>query len=343
MEVKPAGASPGTGGGGDHDLHDDLQERLRATEERLADAERALFETEAKYGALLDQLPCAIYVDEPDAEGTTLYVSPQIEDLLGVTPEQYIHSAEVWEEMVHPEDRERLNADYEAFLRTGHPEAGDYRFLRPDGTTVWIHDRSRLIRGTDGRALFVQGAMFDVTSQKEAELKVQHLAYHDALTDLPNRAMFEEAMELALARAKRRDLSVAVLFLDLDDFKSVNDSLGHTVGDEVLKVVAERLRHATRATDLVVRQSGDEFIVLMADLDRGADGTSARAAVDVVQDRIARGLGEPLVLAGHELSTEASIGSAIYPEDGEDERGLMHHADAEMYAGKRERGGRLAG
>ena len=118
-----------------------LRARLRDAEERLEAAQRALFETEAKYTALLEQLPCAIYIDEPDAHGTTLYMSPQVEDLLGISPEEYINSAAVWEQWVHPDDRERMSTEYEDFLETGQPETGEYRFRKPDGTTVWVHDR----------------------------------------------------------------------------------------------------------------------------------------------------------------------------------------------------------
>jgi diguanylate cyclase (GGDEF)-like protein/PAS domain S-box-containing protein len=312
-------------------------------EERLEAAQRALFESETKYTTLVEQLPCAIYIDEPDPNGSTLFVSPQIEELLGITPQQYMDAATSWDELVHPDDRDRMYEEYDAFIRTGQPESGDYRFLRPDGTVVWVHDRSKLISDADGTPMYVQGAMFDITAQKEAEQRIAHLAYHDALTDLPNRAMFEESIELALARAKRNAESVAVLFLDLDDFKSVNDAYGHSVGDQVLQVVASRLQRATRATDLVVRQSGDEFLVLMADLTRGPGGSTAREAVRTVEERIMAELDEPLVLGGYELSTSASLGVGVFPDDGEDERELLHHADTQMYERKRERAERLAG
>jgi diguanylate cyclase (GGDEF)-like protein/PAS domain S-box-containing protein len=303
--------------------------------------ERLLFETEAKYRTLLEQLPAAIYVDEPDVQGKTLYVSPQIQELLGITPEEYINRANVWDELVHPDDRARLMAEYDEFIRTGQPENGDYRFLRPDGTVVWVHDRSKLVVDEDGEPMFVQGVMFDITAQKEAESRLAYLAYHDALTDLPNRVMFSEHLDLALARGRRRELSVAILFLDLDGFKQANDEFGHALGDEVLKVVAQRVGRSTRATDLVSRQGGDEFLVLMADLERGPAGSIARQAVDVVIDRIEDALGEPLIIAGLEVSTSASIGTAIYPADGEDPRELLIRADVSMYAQKRDR--RLAG
>lgn len=307
-------------------------------EARLADAERRLYETEAKYTNLLEQLPAAIYVDSPDPDGATYYVSPQVRELLGISPADYIGRSGAWESMIHPDDRERMIADYESFMRTGYPESGDYRYLKPDGKVVWIHDRSKMVRDKDGLPMFVQGVMFDITPQKEAELALQHLAYHDALTGLPNRAMFEEHLELALARARRADRSVAVLFMDLDGFKDVNDTLGHSAGDELLCVVAERLKVATRETDLVARLGGDEFLVLLADLpdDRGA---SADGVVQAVADRITSHVAEEIPLRDHTVLTSISVGSCLFPVEVDDGEGLMRLADAAMYAHKRRGGG----
>ena len=304
---------------------------------RLADTERRLFEAEAKYDSLLSQLPAAIYVDSPDPSGPTYYVSPQIRELLGISPAEYIGRQHVWTTMVHPEDRDRIERDYESFVETGLPETGDYRFLRADGTVVWIHDRSKMVLDQDGSKMFVQGVMFDITAQKEAELALQHLAYHDALTGLPNRAMFEDHLELALARAKRAAKSVAVLFMDLDGFKAVNDTLGHAAGDELLCAVTERLEVATRETDLVARLGGDEFLVLLADLP-DERGYSAQEVVQTVADRITSEVARPFPLRDRVVQTSISVGACVFPFEADDGEGLMRAADAAMYAQKR-RGG----
>jgi diguanylate cyclase (GGDEF)-like protein/PAS domain S-box-containing protein len=315
----------------------------RALEARIHELERRLYEAEAKYDALVDQLPAAIYVDSPDPDGPTYYVSPQIRDLLGVTPADYLQKADIWEELIHPEDRDRMLHEYLTWLETGSPESGDYRYVRPDGSVVWIHDQSKLVRDPDGTPLFVQGVMFDITAQKEAELRAQHMAYHDTLTDLPNRAMFEEHLALAIARAERAGTSVSVLFMDLDGFKEVNDEMGHAAGDELLQVVAERLRTATRATDLVARLGGDEFLVLLADLpdDRGP---TAYEVIARVSRRIADMVAEPIPLREWTVHTSISVGSAMYPSEARDADELMRHADAAMYAQKRRgQGARLVG
>lgn len=305
-----------------------------ATAARIQDLERRLFEVEAKYQSLVEQLPAAIYIDSPTPDGPTYYVSPQVRELLGISPADYIGKSDVWESLIHPEDRQRMLDEYRLWLETGEPEAGDYRYVRPDGSIVWIHDRSKLVRDADGNALFVQGVMFDVTAQKEAELRMQHMAYHDALTDLPNRAMFEEHLALALARGQRNGTAVAVVFMDLDGFKDVNDRLGHAAGDDLLRVVAHRLREATRATDLLARLGGDEFLVLLADLpDERAP--SPLAVVEVVTERMSARVAEPIALRGETLHTSISIGTAMYPDEAKTPEELMRIADAAMYGRKR--------
>ena len=307
-------------------------EELRA---RLTDAERRAFEAEAKYEALLSQLPAAIYAYSPQLDGPTYSMGPFVEELLGVPPELFLENDDIWDELIHPDDRERSRMDYESYLRTGQPDAGDYRYIRPDGRVVWVRDRSATIRDADGAPLFIQGVMFDVTATKEAELRMQHMAYHDVLTGLPNRAMFEEHLNLALARARRDDLAVAVLFMDLDEFKAVNDIHGHSTGDGVLRQVAARLRAAVRDTDLVARQGGDEFLVLVADMEPDSRGEAARSTVAKVTQRIEVALSEPLRLRVGELAMSASIGSALYPDDTQDPRELLRQADNQMYERKR--------
>jgi len=177
--------------------------------------------------------------------------------------------------------------------------------------------------------------------RKRSEGQVAFMAHHDALTSLPNRAMFEELLELALARARRQDLACAVLFLDLDNFKLVNDSLGHAAGDELLVQLAERLREATRDTDLVARQGGDEFLVLLADIEKESEtplpeGTDAVSLVaESVAVRIVQSLEAPFTLGGEEFYTSSSIGISMFPKDAQDSRSILKNADAAMYRSKK--------
>jgi diguanylate cyclase (GGDEF)-like protein/PAS domain S-box-containing protein len=301
----------------------DARELLAGREARMA-----LAEAEARTRSLIEQIPAVVYADDG---GATTYVNPQIEDILGVTPEAYKDDPDLWLAMVHPDDRERVRLQSEAFLAGVGGDLDDYRMVRPDGRVVWIRDRAYAQRDEEGRAVFEHGILFDVTELKEAEARVSHMAYHDGLTSLANRQLFEETLVLAVERAKRDDSSVAVVFLDLDNFKLVNDSLGHHAGDLMLTELAERLHSCIRETDLVARQGGDEFLMLLADLDHDAVDDAASRVAGRVNDV----LSEPFDLHGTEFHARGSIGISLFPRDAHDAESLLRNADIAMYRAKR--------
>lgn len=179
----------------------------------------------------------------------------------------------------------------------------------------------------DGAVLNYVAMWSDISDRKEAEARIHYLAHYDALTELPNRVLFNDRFNQALIHARRSDESVALMFVDLDRFKVVNDTLGHRVGDELLKQVAERLRRCVREEDTVSRQGGDEFVVLLANLD-------ASSGSAVVAEKILEALAEPMYFEGHELGVTCSIGIACYPGDGADPESLMKNADLAMYRAK---------
>jgi diguanylate cyclase (GGDEF)-like protein/PAS domain S-box-containing protein len=296
------------------------------------DAEIALVDAELKYRGLVETIPAVVYAD--DGEVTT-YVNPQIERILGVSAEAYRADPDMWLRLVHPDDRERVRVESEAFLAGQGGDLADYRMVRPDGRIVWVRDRAYAHRDDEGRVVWEQGILFDVTELKDAEARIAHLAFHDGLTGLANRQLFEETAELALERAKRDRTVVAILFLDLDDFKRVNDTFGHHSGDRLLVEVAERLRACVRGTDLVARQGGDEFLLLLADL----EPQDALASVAAVADRVGLALAQPLDLLGRRVSARGSIGISLYPQDACDVQQLLKTADHAMYRTKRERPG----
>jgi diguanylate cyclase (GGDEF)-like protein/PAS domain S-box-containing protein len=193
---------------------------------------------------------------------------------------------------------------------------------------------------TEGPPLYT-AFVRDISERKQAEEQIAFLAYHDKLTHLPNRAMFEEHLELAIARARRNDLAVAVLYMDLDNFKLVNDSLGHEAGDELLRQMAGRLHEATRDTDLVARQGGDEFLLLFADIERPAEDVGvgsvefATQSAQRVAERIQAALRTPFQLADTEFFVSASMGISVFPVDAQDAAQLLKNADASMYRSKR--------
>jgi diguanylate cyclase (GGDEF)-like protein/PAS domain S-box-containing protein len=292
------------------------------------DAEIALTEAQLRYRSLVEQIPAVVYADDGER---TFYVSPQIGDILGVTPEQYIEDPDLWLRLVHPDDRRVVQEESDAFLAGAGGDLSDYRMVRPDGRIVWIRDRAYAFRDEEGRVLWEHGVLFDVTELKDAEARVAHLAYHDGLTGLANRGLFEETLALAVERARRDGTSVGVLYLDLDNFKLVNDSLGHHAGDALLSALAERLRSCTRETDLVARQGGDEFLVLVADLELD----EADVAIRRVAQRVIDAMAAPFDLHGVEFHALGSIGVSVFPRDSDSPEALLRNADIAMYRAKR--------
>ena len=298
-----------------------------------------LHEARTKYGALVEQIPAIVYVDVADANMSTSYVSPQIEEILGYNQQEYIDDPQLWENILHPDDREEAMATYLRGRESGGPFVFEYRLLARDGRTVWFRDSAIVLTDALGRAEYIQGVMLDITDGKLAEERIAFLAYHDRLTGLPNRTMFDELLGLSLARAKRHQLGVVVVTVDLDDFKLVNDSLGHEAGDLLLVQFAQRLSEATRETDLVARPGGDEFLLLLADLDRSPAGPGGHESVSVAAEsvalRIQEALRTPFTVADTELYITASLGISQFPEDALDSPTLLKNAETAMFRSKR--------
>ena len=311
---------------------------LRDVSELLAGRE-ARFEAEAKYRALVEQIPAVVYLDPIDENQGSIYVSPQVIDLLGIDPQDWLTDPYCWRNHVHPDDLDQAWDDYEVAYRDHQPLNHEYRMIHADGTVKWVLEQAYPIRDEDGNPWLIQGVIFDITARKTAEQQVAFLAYHDKLTGLPNRALFEEMLENALARARRHGLAVGVLFMDLDNFKLVNDSMGHAAGDQLLQQLGPRLQHCTRETDLVARQGGDEFLFLVSDLETGIGtmpGTDAPQLVaETVAMRVRDALSEPFDLNGTAYYLSGSIGISLFPNDAADAESLLKNADAAMYAAKK--------
>jgi diguanylate cyclase (GGDEF)-like protein/PAS domain S-box-containing protein len=305
----------------------------------LIEAQAELHEARSKYGALVEQIPAIVYVDVADDDMSTTYVSPQIQEILGYSAQEYIDDPQLWERILHPDDRENAKATYLRGRESGDPFVFEYRLIARDGRTVWFRDSAIVLTDAHGRAEHIQGVMLDITERKQAEERIAFLAYHDKLTGLPNRTMFDELLGLALARAKRHGLGVVVVTVDLDDFKLVNDSLGHQAGDAILVQLAHRLSGATRETDLVARPGGDEFLLLLADLDPTPSAHGAQESVSVAAEsvalRIQEALRTPFTVGDTELYVTASLGISSYPDDAVDASTLLKNAETAMFRSKR--------
>jgi diguanylate cyclase (GGDEF)-like protein/PAS domain S-box-containing protein len=303
----------------------------------LVTAQQHLREARSTYGALVEQIPAIVYQDLADESWTTAYVSPQIREILGVDPSEWTGESKLWLEMLHPDDRQRALDEVDRGIASGQPYAVEYRMIARDGRTVWFRDNATVLHDDAGNPTMIQGVMLDITERRDAEERLAFLAYHDHLTGLPNKAMFDELLELSLARAARHGIGCAVLALDVDNFKLVNDSLGHEAGDRLISLLAERIREATRETDLVARQGGDEFLMLLSDLERVgpvSDGDGVTITAESVANRVLRALHDPFTIDGTELYVSASIGISVYPADADDAGQLLRNADAAMFRAK---------
>jgi diguanylate cyclase (GGDEF)-like protein/PAS domain S-box-containing protein len=299
----------------------------------------ARFESEAKYLSLVEGIPAITYIDPVDENQESIYVSPQVTELLGISQEDWLTNPYCWRDHVHPDDIDRAWDEYEDAYRNRRSLSHEYRMVHIDGTELWVSEQAFVIPNEAGEPWLIQGVIFDITERKRAEEQIAFLAYHDKLTGLPNRVLFEEMLELSLARARRHGLGVGVIYLDLDNFKLVNDSLGHHAGDELLVQLAERLRECTRETDLVARHGGDEFLLLLSDLDRGIASVSGReadlVAAEAVAARVQEALQEPFDLSGTSFYATASIGISLCPRDASDAKSLLRNADTAMYQSKK--------
>jgi diguanylate cyclase (GGDEF)-like protein/PAS domain S-box-containing protein len=300
-------------------------------------AERTQELEEERYRSMVEHGPAVSYIDAPDEHASTIFISPQIEELLGYSPKEWVEDPEMWPRLLHPDDRARALAENERHNETGEPFRMEYRMFHRDGHIIWVHDEATMVRDDRGAPSFSHGVMMDISDRKSGEENVAFLAYHDELTGLPSRSMFDELLELSISRARRHDGAVAVIAVDVDDFRLVNDSLGHASGDEVLKVVADRLREASRETDLVARRGGDQFLLLIADLERDSGGeidaaiVRAEAAAQRVQDAMLA----PITVEGTELYVSASMGISLFPKDADDANTLQRNAEAAMYESKK--------
>jgi diguanylate cyclase (GGDEF)-like protein/PAS domain S-box-containing protein len=320
-------------------LSDELsgqRERRLAVREREL---RRLQEDEARYRSLVEEIPVVTYVDAVDRASSTIYISPKVEEWLGHPPSEWTSDAGLWAKLLHPEDHDWVLAENLRTNATLEPFKAEYRLVAKDGHVVWVRDEAVLVRDEEGHPEVWQGVMVDITERKRAEEEIAFLAYHDELTGLPNRLTFERTLDLAIARARRRGSVVAVLFVDLDDFKRVNDSLGHAAGDELLRQVADRLSGAVRDTDVVARHAGDEFLVLLGDLetlDEESGALSPLAQAEVVADRMHHALDRSFRIGGSEVKVSASVGISRFPVDADAPKDLLEKADIAMYQSKKQ-------
>ena len=271
---------------------------------------------------VLNLLPDAACV--VDAEGRFLYVSASFERIFGYTPDEVL-GRRIFD-LVHPDDRAATLQQAEQVMDGALQRHFRNRYVHKDGHSVDIQWSARWLPEYGVRI----GVAHEVTELRRAERELEHRASHDPLTGLSNRHRLQCELQYAIAHAAQTGDGLAVLYLDLDGFKEVNDRGGHDIGDRLLREVAQRLQQGLRKGDLVARVGGDEFVALLPGCH---DAEAARA----VADGLRACLGPPFTLPDGLFRLDASVGIACFPEDGSDPDTLLAHADRAMYAAKRER------
>lgn len=288
-------------------------------------SERALLEAERRFRSIFENAVEGIFQSTP-AKGY-LAVNPALASIYGyASPQQMIAMLRDIEHQLYVEPRRRAE-----FLHLMHAHGWVREFesqvRRRDGSVIWISENARAVRGENGRIQFYEGTVVEITQRKAYEEKVRYQATHDALTGLPNRNLLYDRLQQAIFDTQRHGGIAAVVFLDLDQFKFINDSLGHQAGDALLKTVADRLKACVRTSETVARQGGDEYMVVLRS-DRGRD------AIDDAVRRIIAAVAEPWSINGMELQVTCSVGISVFPGDGQDANALLRNADSAMYRAK---------
>jgi len=288
-----------------------MEEMMTQKESRLKEAQKI-----AKVGSWELEFP-----------GLNLSWSDEIYRIFEIDPKQFQPSYDHFLDAIHPEDRVRIDTLFAESLKYKTPYDIVHRLLMVDGRIKYVHERGETLFDEEGSPIRSIGTVQDITEQKMIEKKMEHMAHHDALTGLPNRTLAKERAEQVMTHAKRSKSQAAFLFIDLDGFKAINDSLGHSAGDTMLKTIAARLKECVRESDIISRQGGDEFLLILSDI-------KDENVIASTTQKILSALEKSFEINDHILSISGSIGISLYPDHGDNFELLLKSADTAMYKAK---------
>jgi len=284
-------------------------------------SEEALRSAEEKYRSIIENINDIFYM--LDNQGNITFISPAVERLTKYKMSELIGKPVF--PLVHPDDLPGLIESFN-HLVSGQLVPWEFRLMDKDGRIIYVRT-SRQLLYKDGKVVGITAVMTDLTERKKMEQKLEEMATHDFLTGLPNRVLLTDRFTMAAALAQRSKERLAVMSLDLDKFKTINDTLGHEAGDQVLKTVSTRLTGIIRASDTLARIGGDEFVLVMLETNHPKDATA-------IAQKILDSFAQPLLIGDHRVELSTSIGVATYPEDGQDLETLVKNSDAAMYYSK---------
>ena len=281
--------------------------------------ERSLIEAELKFQSLVEEASFGVFIIQ---NGQIIYGNPGLYKLIGL--DIFTHNLDIWE-YVHPEDHPNLRAIIDQLMVGGEGAHHYFRMIKKDGALIYVEYRAKKICYQNNYTII--GTLQDITERKKAEDLNRYLANHDPLTELPNRRLFQEKIKQELTISKTLQQKLAVMYLDLDRFKYVNDTLGHPIGDTLLKQIAKRLKRLLGEQNVLARMAGDEFAVLLPNI---------RNASQVIEHskKIIESLEDPFLIDEYKLFITTSIGISIFPQDGGDSQTLLKHADSALYKAK---------
>jgi len=261
-----------------------------------------------------------------DIETKRVSFSSGIEKITGLPAETFEEKPGMWEKIIHPDDVLKFIETFKD-LNSENLRTFEYRIVHSDGGVRWVQSRGVIAKDYSGSNARMEGVVLDITERKKMEKKIEHVAYHDTLTGLPNRALLSKNFYNKLEMARYNKNKMAVMFIDIDHFKLVNDTLGHDIGDFLLKGAAKRLKDNLRKGDMLSRMGGDEFIALVE--------RATEREFNAIAERIVNAFSSPFYVEGYRVFISCSVGVSIYPADGEDIEVLIKNADNAMYLAKK--------